>query len=105
MRGEGKQLRGRDAGGFVNDQMRGRRQAVQGIVRRQKNAVRAIGQERTQAFEVAAKGGDNQHAHAAEPADFCGKARRFATATAAKDDLRLVAVFDGIRRRSGSPSV
>ena len=74
---------------------------MQGVVRRQKNAVRAIGQERTQAFEVAAKGGDDQHAHVAEPADFCGKARGFAAATAAKDDLWLVAVFDGIRRRRG----
>ena len=59
MRGEGEQLGGRNAGGFVDDEVVGERQAVQRVVRRQEQAVGGIWQEGAQAFEVAAVGGND----------------------------------------------
>ena len=54
-----------------------------------------------QACEGAGVRGDDEDARAAQPGDVGGQPRGCATAAAAEDDLRLVAVFDAIRRRRG----
>ena len=59
VRGEGEQLCGRGAGGFVDDEVVGGRQAVQRVVRWQVGVVGGGGQEGAQAFEVAAVGGND----------------------------------------------
>ena len=70
--------------------------AAQGFVGGEVDVVGGGGQVGVQAFEVAAVGGDDEDGDVAEPADFVGEARGFAASAFAEDDLRAVAVFDGV---------